>query len=76
MSEKESWGAKPLNEEETSTEIPVENIKLKMVTSEGTEIKVSLLQVINQLFIDLGHFDLRVRKLEDKDKEKSSVLIN
>ena len=74
------WGANPDNPKagtdgEEATRVGAENIWLKMPTSEGKMIEVNLLQVINQLFIDMGHFDRRVRALEAEDGKGNIISV-
>lgn len=77
-----AFGAQPAGDKEKEKEngetplrIGAETVFLKMQTSEGEDIEVSLLNVINQLFIDMGHFDMRVRTLEGGEPETDNPLI-
>ncbi len=88
MSEKQDWGAAPLDpeidapNEESVIKIGAESIWLRMPKGDwdplsGTEpemIDVNLLQVINQLFIDLGHFDRRLSFLEDMQEPEGKII--
>lgn len=84
MDNNDDWGAKPLiagnsenGVEETPDEdkIPAETVWFKMRTSNGGEVDVNLLQAINQLFIDMGHFDRRVRELEGEAPESPLIKV-
>lgn len=60
--------------------IGAENVWLKMPLpqsdpeAEPKFIEVNLLQVINQLFMDMGHFDRRVRQLEIEQEPESPII--
>ena len=84
MDNNDDWGAKPLiangtgnGAEDTPGEdkIPAETVWFKMRGSNGEEVDVNLLQAINQLFIDMGHFDRRVRELEGDAPESPLIKI-
>lgn len=69
------WGAHPLNDKEEGEEeeeklqpIDAGQVWFKMPNpqEEGEMVDVNLLSVINQLFIDMGHFDMRVHTLEEE----------
>lgn len=85
----QDWGAQPLipqldaPDEEPDIQIGAESIFFRMpkgdtdpLSSEPPEmIDVNLLQVINQLFVDMGHFDRRLRALEGTGVIEDSRII-
>jgi hypothetical protein len=64
--------------EEEPLKIGAENVWLKMPTSTGEMIEINLLQVINQLFMDLGEFDARILVIEEalvNDPKEDDLII-
>lgn len=74
------WGANPDNEhagesDEEAPRIGAENIWFKMPKEDGTMIDINLLQALNQVFIDLGHFDERLKAFETEEDESPIVTV-
>ncbi len=74
------WGANPDDEhagesDKDGPRVGAENIWFKMPKEDGTMMDVNLLQVINQVFVDMGHFDMRLSQFEAKEEEESPIVV-
>ena len=74
------WGAQPADEPNGEipdgveiVKVPAESVFFKMKASNGDDVEINMLQAINQLFIDMGHFDARVRELEGDSPENPII---
>lgn len=73
MAEEEKWGANPINEGEIPEEAKVgaEQVRFMMPIGENAEmLEVNLLQVVNQLFMDMGELHARLQALEGAEKPR------
>jgi len=89
--EEAPWGAQPVDRDcpdcepepcdAPRTMLGAEQVMLKMHSEEGEPIEVNLLQVVNQMFMDMGHIHHRLLGIEKaldllpEEEEESLILM-